>query len=127
MWASILDRGITILLTGSVLAFIEFLINRHDDKKDKKDGVQASLNTIKAELVGIKEDMDRRFRRSEKDGLRTQLLVMILVKPDEKKEILTVAEHYFKDLKGNWYMTSIFNKWLIESNLGQPEWFDYKE
>ena len=123
MITTIIDRALTILITGGIFAFIEFMVKRHDDKKDKKDGVQAMLGTIKSELALLKEDMDRRFRRSEKDEIRTQLLVMIKLCPDEQQEILTAAEHYFKDLKGNWYMTSIFNKWLEENEIAKPEWF----
>lgn len=127
MWATLLDRGITILLTGSVLAFVEFLIKRHDDKADKKNGIKATLDSIKSELDTLKNDILKKFKKSEKDGLRTQLLVLILLKPDEAQEILTIAERYFKDLQGDWYMTSIFNKWLIASGDDRPEWFDSKE
>ena len=51
------------------------------------------------------------------------MLVLILLKPSEKKEILTLGENYFKKLEGNWYMTSIFNKWLIDTGTAKPEWF----
>lgn len=93
---------VSVLASNALFAFIQFLISRHDTKKSIKD---------KLSLL-------------EKDTLRTQLLLMILMKPDEKQEILTVGEHYFKVLKGNWYMTSIFNKWLEEYCEGiKPEWF----
>ena len=58
-----------------------------------------------------------------KASARTQLLLLILMKPEEKKEILTLAEHYFVDLKGNWYMTDVFNSWLEQEKHGKPEWF----
>ncbi len=125
--AMLLDKGITILLTGSVLAFIEFLIKRSDDKADKKDGIGKALEGIRKELETFREDVRKKFRKSEKDGLRTQLLVLILLKPDEGQEILTIAERYFKDLQGDWYMTSIFNKWLTTNGGDSPEWFDSKE
>lgn len=93
----------SVLASNALFAFIQFLISRNDTKKSIKD---------KLALL-------------EKDVLRTQLLLMILMKPEEKQEILTVGEHYFKVLKGNWYMTSIFNKWLEEySNGVKPEWFN---
>ena len=91
----------SVLASNALFAFIQFLISRHDTKKSIKD---------KLSLL-------------EKDTLRTQLLLMILMKPDEKQEILTVGEHYFKVLKGNWYMTSIFNKWLEDNKVAKPEWF----
>ena len=36
---------------------------------------------------------------------------------------MTIAEHYFKKLDGNWYMTSIFNKWLVDTDTAKPDWF----
>lgn len=93
---------IAVLASNALFAFIQFLITRQDTKKN-----------VKGKLTVL-----------EKDVLRTQLLLLILLKPEEKQEILTIGEHYFKILKGNWYMTSIFNKWLEEYTNGvRPEWF----
>lgn len=118
---------ITALTSGGTLAFIQYLITRKDDRADKKDGIQAMLNAIKTELESIKADMDKKFRKAEKDNLRTQMLVMICWRPKEKKEILTLGERYFSDppkgLGANWYMTDIFNKWLEEEGHSKPEWF----
>lgn len=81
-------------------SFITNLVNRHDKR------------------------LEDRMNRLERDGLRTQMLVLIIQRPEEKQEILTIAERYFKDLKGDWYMTSIFNKWIIDSDIAEPEWFN---
>lgn len=103
------DTTSTIVLavigSNALFAFLQFLIGRHDTKKN-----------IKGKLIVL-----------EKDVLRTQLLLLILLKGEEKQEILTIAEHYFKDLHGDWYMTSIFNKWLKEKTLAEPEWFNCEE
>lgn len=103
------DTTTTIVLavigSNALFAFLQFLIGRHDTKKN------------------IKGKLDR----LEKDVLRTQLLLLILLKGEEQQEILTIAEHYFKDLHGDWYMTSIFNKWLKEKKIADPDWFDGKE
>ena len=103
------DTTTTIVLavigSNALFAFLQFLIGRHDTKKN-----------IKGKLTVL-----------EKDVLRTQLLLLILLKGEEKQEILTIAEHYFKDLHGDWYMTSIFNKWLKEKTIAEPDWFDNKE
>ena len=91
-----------VLASNALFGFIQFIITRKD-------------NSLK-----------KAMSRLERDVLRTQLLVMVVLKPKETQEILTLAEHYFKDLNGDWYMTSIFNKWLLESDIAQPEWFDKK-
>lgn len=103
------DTTLTIVLavigSNGLFALLQFLIGRYDTKTNVKG----------------------KLERLEKDGLRTQLLLLILLKGDEKKEILTIAEHYFRDLHGDWYMTSIFNKWLKEKTIAEPDWFDSKE
>lgn len=109
---------LAVLGSGNIILFIKFLIERHDRKKeraeDKKERAEDKEQAaIKEELVKIK-----------KDGIRTQLLLLILLRPNEETEILRLAEHYFKVLKGNWYMTTIFKGWLKEYSVAEPDWFD---
>lgn len=92
---------VAILASNGLFAMIQYLITRHDTRK----GIGGTLLKL------------------EKDGLRTQLLLMILMKPDEKKEILTLAQHYFVDLHGNWYMTDVFDSWCEDHCKARPEWF----
>ena len=113
---------IAILGGGNLLLFIKFLIERADAKKDKNEAKE--LEVIKTDIEGIKKEVTL----LKKDGIRTQLLLLILMQPDEKTEILTIAEHYFKKpneggLGGNWYMTGLFAKWCKQHNLS-PDWFD---
>lgn len=96
-----------ILGGGNLILFIKFLIERYDKKKEKEE----EKNGIKQELNKIK-----------KDGIRTQLLLLILLRPNEQTEILKVGEYYFNTLKANWYMTSMFKTWCDEQGL-EPEWF----
>ena len=93
---------LAVLGSTALSSLIQFLIKRWDDKHNVKD-----------KLITL-----------EKDTLRTQMLLLILIKPDEKQELLTIGEHYFSKLKGDWYMTSIFNKWLESSGTAKPEWFE---
>lgn len=102
---------IAILGGGNLLLFAKFLIERFDRKKEREEDKE--YESIKSALVKL-----------EKDGLRTQLLLMILLRPEEKKEILTLAQHYFVDLKGNWYMTDVFDNWLGMECDTKPHWFD---
>ena len=70
-----------------------------------------------------REKLDKRFKMFEKDILRTQMLLMLKEFPEEKSEILKLAQHYFGDLNGNWYLTTVFNHWLERNNIAKPEWF----
>ena len=100
---------IIIGILGAVdfVTLLIFFINRHDQKK----GLEDKLRTL------------------EKGELRTQLLVLMLLQPAAKQEIMTIAQHYFSKktaggLEGNWYMTSLFNHWLQKQGDAKPEWFD---
>lgn len=107
---------LAIFANSALFVFIEHMIDRHDKKdEDRKD--------IKNKIIELEKAMKEKFKLLEKDILRTQLLLLLLERPDEDQEILTIAEHYFKDLKGNWYMTTIFHKWCKENNIEKPTWF----
>ena len=97
--ATITTLVLAILASNGFFALIQFLITRWDTKKSLKG----------------------KLDRLEKDGIRTQLLLLILMQPDEQTEILKVAEHYFVKLKANWYMTGLFAKWCDDHGL-DPEW-----
>ena len=50
------------------------------------------------------------------DTTRNQLL--ILMEHDENvEEVLKVAKYYFQDLKGDWYMTDMFEKWAEKHDI----------
>ena len=91
---------LAILASNGFFALLQYLISRHDTKKNVKD-----------KLITL-----------EKDGLRTQLLLLILMQPEEQTEILKIAEHYFVKLKGNWNMTGLFSKWCDAHGL-ETDWF----
>lgn len=100
----------------ALFSFIQYLITRHDKKTDKSDKVVKDIEELKALIVKI-----------EKDNCRTQMLVLMSDYPEEKLEMMKVSEHYFGDLKGDWYMSSMFNKWLAKNGIEKPTWFDEEE
>ena len=61
---------------------------------------------------------------AEKDALRTQLMVLIKDFPDERTDILRLAETYFDKLGGNWILTDIFARWCDEYDVQLPSWFN---
>lgn len=100
-----------ILGSQALIGFIQFLITRHDQKK----GCLASI------IKDIKEIKETRIEE-KKDLMRMQLLSLIHICPDNTLEIMMVAEKYFKELKGDWYMSSIFRQHLTEKKLATPLW-----
>lgn len=105
-----------VLTSSAVLAFCQFLITRRDNKKNKYSEIESRLDKIEAALV-----------KNEKDNVRTQMLLVMSDYPQEEKELMTLAEHYFCDLHGNWYMTSIFKNYCARNNIPIPEWMPNKE
>lgn len=95
---------LAVLGSSAIFTFIQFLISRHDAKH--------------GEIQKLEEKIDK----SERDSCRTQLLLLISQYPDQEEEILLVAQHYFEDLKANWYMTSIFQKYCKAMDIEIPDW-----
>ena len=98
---------VSIISSSALFTFIQFLINRKDKKEDKMDKIEKAIESI---------------TRSE---YRTQLLVLMKDYPTQTQEILEVAQKYFIECNGNWYMKALFDSWLSYQNLGRPDW--YKE
>ena len=99
------------LLLGSGL--IQFFVSRHDNRNDSNKQIEDKLDKLLVEQ-----------KKNEKDTLRTQLLVMMNLMPNNSEEIMTCAERYFSELKGDWFYSSLFNKWLKENKIEKPIWFD---
>lgn len=91
--------GIAII-GGGFFGFIQFLISRKDKRLD------SSIESLK---------------RSQ---CRTEMLVMMNHYSEETMEIMRIAKVYFHELQGDFYMTSLFAKWLKEHNIEKPIWFD---
>lgn len=96
----------TILGSGSFFAMVQFLVSRHDHKKE-------DLNEIKKEIELIrKTQKDTNTRVS-----RMELLSLIRNDPNNVDAILQVAEYYFVELDGNAYAHTIFERWATEHNV----------
>ena len=103
--------------SSGLFGLIQFLIKRHDEKKGKGKELADSIESLK-----------RKIDIQERDSCRTQLLLLMAIFPDNVDEIMKIAEHYFKDLKANWYLSSMFLKWCKKNNVELPPWaMDLKE
>jgi len=103
---------LTIVLTSNALTvLITAIITAVSNRKTKLKEIEKKLEEIEKNQV-----------KAEKDALRTQLLVMIADFPEETTDILRLAEHYFKDLDGNWVASALFNEWAKEHCESAPTW-----
>lgn len=76
--------------------------------------INASTN---AKLDSISDQMTE----LKLDTTRNQLLTLMKNYPDNEEEIMKVAKYYFKDLNGDWYMTSLFIEWGEENGIDVTE------
>ena len=107
MDASLLTIIIAVIsaLTGAgVLGFVQFLIQRKDKTNEKLDKILKNQDDLELTLC------------------RLQLLNLIQ-HDGSQHELMIVAERYFKDLEGDWYMTPIFCRWLEAHGIDKPAWF----
>lgn len=116
-----MEHLITVLLAVLSSGLIQFFFTRKDTKE--KENIENKLEPISSKLDKLLNEQ----KKNEKDNLRTQLLVMMTVMPNDHHEIMTLAERYFGQLKGDWFYSSLFNKWLKENEIEKPTWFDLKE
>lgn len=104
---------IAIIGSGALSTIISAIITAIANRKSK-------LTVIESKLTEIEKNQ----KTAEKDALRTQLIMMIASYPEEKTDILRLAEYYFHRLEGNWTATALFNRWLETYCDGiKPEWF----
>jgi len=102
---------IAILTSQAIFTFIQFMISRHDKKKGILAEMQKDIKELKT------------FNQEERRDLkRIQLMTLIHVHPEDVSDIMEVAEEYFKNLDGNWYMSSIFQQYLDENKIEHPLW-----
>lgn len=63
------------------------------------------------------DELDSRLKDLKKDETRIQLLYLLAHDEDDKESILTVARYYFEELKGDWYVSSLFTKWAKKHDV----------
>lgn len=95
-----------ILSSAGIFSLLQFLISRHDKKKDE-------LVSIKRELGIVKHTLDETILRVT----RAELKDLIFSDPENIDGILQVAEYYFIELDGNAYAHAMFMKWAKEHGV----------
>lgn len=105
-----MDVGIAILgaFLGSagIFSFAQYLISRHDNKSTE-------LDNIRQELKQLNDTLEQTMMRVTRNELKD----LIWNDADNIDAILSVAEYYFVDLRGNGYMHSIFEKWADQHDV----------
>ncbi len=80
--------------------------------------INASTN---ARVDTLEAKIDDNYTKDELATTRLELMVLMEHDPDNVIEIEKLARHYFLELKGNSYLTSVFSKWCREHGLNCGE------
>ena len=102
----------TVIGSTGLFSFLQYIIKRNDDKKGTISLILKELESIKNQLADLKQDQ-----------LRLQLMDMIHIHPEDHSDIMEIAQKYFVESKGNWYLSSIFNEWMQTQYIQKPVWF----
>ncbi len=111
---------IALIGSGVLSTLITVLFQAWQTKQSRKTGLESKVDTI----AETQQSIIKAQKKAEGDIIRVELKLMISDFPDEESDILRLAEHYFKDLKGNWVMANTFNLWLESRGLPSPSWYD---
>lgn len=118
------DSIISIILaiiasSAAILTFIQFMITRHDTRKGALVELTQTLDQVRDDVADLKESASKQ----EGDNCRQQLMLLIHISPNNAGDIIPLAFHYFVELKGDTYMTNLFQNWLVEKSIDRPIWF----
>ena len=89
--------GIIAGVISAAVAYIQDAITK---------SLRSDIEKLSADVASIKLDTTR-----------MQLLTLINEDPDNTTDILKVAKYYFRDLKGDWYMSGMFTKWAEQHEI----------
>lgn len=94
---NVIESVLGILIGGGLLAFIQFLITRHDNRNDKTKsildaikGVRSEVDDIRKEITALKDDANRRDA--------TQARTHILRFRDELQNNMDHSSEYFDQI-----------------------------
>ena len=110
---------VAVLSSGALSALSNGYFQSRRDKQSKETGLESKIDA----LAKKQNEINNRLIVSEKDALRTQLMVLIKDFPDERTDILRLSETYFSKLGGNWILTDIFVRWCRENGVEVPKWY----
>lgn len=71
-------------------------------------------SSTNARVDALEEKIDDNYAKDELATTRLELMVLMEHDPDNVIEIEKLAKHYFSDLNGNSYLTSVFSRWCRE-------------
>lgn len=112
-------------LIGGIFSIINTIISRKTARGDKQEEIKKELAELKANTEKEIAEIKSEVQENRLDMARIQLMLLMSDYPDDVSEIMKAAEKYFVTLGGNFYMDTLFAKWLKAHKLPQPSWFKH--
>lgn len=122
-WEIVISICSAILGSTALVSLVQFLIQRHDKKKEDKKGKLEAINEKLEKLCNQNDELIKNLEDTKVDLARTNLMLLIASYPTNVDETLHVGYKYFVDYKGDSYMTPIFGDWLVKQHIETPAWF----
>lgn len=114
--------GLVSAITTGVFKFLEYRKAKKGENWEAK--LDAKLAPIVQEGLEAKQErseMKEELREIRLDTTRTQLIMLMEHQPRNHDTIIKVAERYFCDLRGDWYLTSLFRDWAKREGISVPD------
>ena len=112
-------------LIGGIFSIINTVISRKTARGDKQEEIKKELAELKVSTEKEIAEIKNEVQENRLDMARIQLMLLMSDYPDDVGEIMKAAEKYFVTLGGNFYMDTLFAKWLKAHKLPQPSWFKH--
>lgn len=116
-----------VLSSSAICELVRYVIGKwkaKDQMTIRFDEVNKSIESLKIENAKSIEELKEELQSMKRNEIRLQLMVLMSDYPKKKEEIMLVAERYFSELGGDWYLTDIFKSWLDDNGIEEPTWID---
>lgn len=75
------------------------------------------ISQVLKDTNGRLDEVSGQLDQLQVESTRTQLITLMSSYPDNKSEILKVADKYFNEYNGDWYVTELFEQWAEEHDV----------
>lgn len=106
-WATRLGAIATII--GIVAAGGSWLINNIND--DLASKIESQTTQLQDEVQKLSDKVEEKNKQTDLQLTRLELMTLMETNPKNVIEIERLARYYFVDLKGDFYMTSVYSIW----------------
>lgn len=76
-----------------------------------------AISQILSDTNSRLDSMGGQLDQLQVEATRTQLITLMSNYPDNKSEILKVADKYFNEYSGDWYVTELFEQWANQHSV----------